>query len=107
MQGALVERLLRQMPKGKCKLFALNEPAVVCISNAQARLRYEFEIKVSVTTTHNEGFVVGMKSMPGNLYDGHTLRVAPEQVEILTVIRSKRAFLDRGFRSHGVQTTAV
>ena len=27
-----------------------------------------------VTTTHSKGVVVGMRSMPGNPYDGHTLR---------------------------------
>jgi hypothetical protein len=32
---------------------------------------------------------------------------ALEQVEILTAIRPKRTFVDRGYRGHGVQTTAV
>jgi transposase, IS5 family len=104
---ALADRLLRQKPKDKRKLYALHEPAVDCISKGKARVRYEFGTKVSVATTHKEGFVVGMRSMPGNPYDGHTLREALEQVEILTEIRPKRAFVDRGYRGHGVQTTAV
>jgi transposase, IS5 family len=104
---ALVDRLLRQKPKDKRKLYALHEPAVDCISKGKARVRYEFGTKVSVATTHKEGFVVGMRSMPGNPYDGHTLREALEQVEILTDTRPKRAFVDRGYRGHGVQTTAV
>jgi len=104
---ALVDRLLRQKPKDKGKLYALHEPEVDCISKGKARVRYEFGTKVSVATTHKEGFVVGMRSMPGNPYDGHTLREALEQVEILTDIRPKRAFVDRGYRGHGVQTTAV
>ena len=33
---------------------------------------------------HREGFVVGMRALPGNPYDGHTLPEALEQVEILT-----------------------
>ena len=45
--------------------------------------------------------------MPGYPYDGHSLREALEQVEILTEISPKRAFVDRGYRGHGVQTTAV
>jgi IS5 family transposase len=104
---ALVDRLLRQKPKDKGKLYALHEPEVDCISKGKARVRYEFGTKVSVATTHKEGFVVGMRAMPGNPYDGHTLREALEQVEILTETRPKRAFVDRGYRGHGVQTTAV
>ena len=107
VEVALVDRLLRQKPKDKGKLYALHEPKVDCISKGKARVRYEFGTKVSVTTTHKEGFVVGMRSMPGNPYDGHTLCEALEQVEILTDTRPKRAFVDRGYRGHGVQTTAV
>ena len=102
-----MDRLLRQKPKDKGKLYALHEPQVDCISKGKARVRYAFGTKVSVSTTHKEGFVVGMRSMPGNPYDGHTLREALEQVEILTDIRPKWAFVDRGYRGHGVQTTAV
>ena len=77
------------------------------ISKGKARVRYEFGTKVSVATTNKEGFVVGTRSMPGNPYNGHTLRQALEQVEILTETRPKRAFVDRGYLGHGVQTTAV
>jgi IS5 family transposase len=104
---ALVDRLLRQKPKDKGKLYALHEPEVDCISKGKARVRYEFGTKVSVATTHREGFVVGMRSMPGNPYDGHTLPEALEQVEILTGTRTKRAFVDRGYRGHGVETADV
>jgi IS5 family transposase len=104
---ALVDRLLRQKPKDKRKLYALHEPEVDCISKGKARVRYEFGTKVSVATTHREGFVVGMRSMPGNPYDGHTLGEALEQVEILTGTRTKRAFVDRGYRGHGLETADV
>ena len=60
-----------------------------------------------MATTHHEGFVVGMRAMPGNPYDGHTLREALEQVEILTDTRPRRAFIDRGYRGHGVETADV
>jgi len=102
---ALADRLLRQKPKDKGKLYALHEPEVDCISKGKARARYEFGTKVSVATTHKEGFVVGMRSMPGNPYDGHTLREALEQVEILTEIRPKRAFVDRGYRGSRLSWT--
>ena len=60
-----------------------------------------------MATTHRESFIVGMRALPGNPYDGHTLREALEQVEILTETRPRRAFVDRGYRGHGVQDTAV
>ncbi|MBZ4689442.1 MAG: transposase, family protein, partial [Cereibacter sp.] len=44
--------------------------------------------KVSVATTLDEGFVVGMRSFSGNPYDGHTLRQVLEQVAVLTDRRS-------------------
>ena len=104
---ALVDRLLRQKPKDKGKLYALHEPDVDCISKGKARKRYEFGCKVSIATTLKEGFVVGTRSMPGNPYDGHTLAEALEQVEILTDTRPQRAFVDRGYRGHRVEGTEV
>ena len=103
----LADRLLRQKPKDRRKLYALHEPEVDCISKGKARVRYEFGCKVSVATTHREGFVVGMRAMPGNPYDGHTLQEALEQVAILTDTRPRRAFVDRGYRGHGVEGTDV
>ena len=103
----LVDRLLRQKPKDSGKLYAVHEPEVHCTSTGKARVRYKFGTKVSVAATHKESFVVGMRSMPGNPYDGHTLHEALEQVEILIDTRPNRAFVDRGYRGHGVQTTAV
>jgi hypothetical protein len=52
----------------------------------------KFGVKVSVTTTHKEGLVIGMRSMPGNPYDGHTLYEALEQAAILTGCQPKEAF---------------
>ncbi|MCV2890129.1 IS5 family transposase [Ruegeria aquimaris] len=104
---ALVSQLLHQQPKGSDKIYALHEPEVDCISKGKARVRYEFGCKVSVATTLDEGFVVGMRSFPGNPYDGHTLAPALEQVEILTDQRSGLAVVDRGYRGHGVAATRV
>jgi len=103
----LVSRLLHQAPRGGGKIYALHEPDVDCISKGKARVRYEFGSKVSITTTIDEGFVVGMRALPGNPYDGHTLAEALEQVEILTEQRPAIAVVDRGYRGHGVETTRV
>ena len=104
---ALVSQLLHQQPKGADKIYALHEPEVDCISKGKARVRYEFGCKVSVATTLEEGFVVGMRSFPGNPYDGHTLRPVLEQVEILTDQRPDLAVVDRGYRGHGEHRTRV
>ena len=104
---ALVSQLLHQQPKGADKIYALHEPEVDCISKGKARVRYEFGCKVSVATTLDEGFVVGMRSFPGNPYDGHTLRPVLEQVEILTDQRPDLAVVDRGYRGHGEHRTRV
>lgn len=82
LQGT--DRILTQAPKDKNKLYALHAPEVECIGKGKARTPYEFGVKVSVATTLKEGVVVGMRSMPGSPYDGHTLAEALEQVGILT-----------------------
>ena len=104
---ALVSQLLHQPPKGGDKIYALHEPEVDCISKGKARVRDEFGCKVSVATTLDEGFVVGMRSFAGNPYDGHTLKEALEQVAILTDRRPDLAVVDRGYRGHGVEATRV
>jgi IS5 family transposase len=98
-----VDRLLKQRPKDKGKLYSLHAPEVECISKGKSRQPYEFGVKVSVATTHKEGLVVGMRSMPGNPYDGHTLHEALEQVETLTGHRPKETFVDLGYRGAVVQ----
>jgi len=104
---ALVARLLHQQPEGADRIYALHAPDVDCISKGKARVRYEFGCKVSVTTTLDEGFVIGMRSFPGNPDDGHTLKEALEQVAILTDQRPDLAVVDRGYRGHGEEKTRV
>ena len=103
----LVSSLLRQTPKSGGKIYALHEPQVDCISKGKARVRYEFGTKVSVATTLDGGFIVGLRSLPGNPYDGHTLTEALEQVEILTDHPPKRVVVDRGYKGHGVTAAQV
>lgn len=103
----LVGRLLHQTPKGRGKIYALHEPAVDCISKGKARKSYKFGTNVSLATTINESFVVGMRALPGNSYDGHTFPEALEQVAILTGRIPELAVVDRGYLGHGVSGTRV
>ena len=68
--------------KGKNKLYALPAPEAECIAKGKARTPYEFGVKVSIATTLKESLVVDCRSMPGDLYDGHTLDKTIQQVEI-------------------------
>ena len=104
---ARVKRVLTQKPKDKNKLYSLHAPEVECISKGKARQPYEFGVKVTVATTHKEGLVVGMRSMPGNPYDGHTLPEAVEQVSILTDHLPKAVFVDKGYRGVDVAGVAI
>jgi len=102
-----VQRILTQQPKDKNKLYALHAPEVECISKGKARNPYEFGVKVSVATTLKEGIVVGMRSMPGNPWDGHTLAETLEQVSILTDRQPKIAIVDKGYQGVEVPNTQI
>ena len=104
MTGALkakletAQRLHAQRRDAKNKLYALHAPEVECLAKGKARTPYEFGVKVSLAVTANEGLVVGMRSMPGNPYDGHTMHSQLEQVGILTGQEPKIALAARGYR---------
>ena len=102
-----VKRLLEPKPKDKNKLYSLHAPEVECISKGKIRQPYEFGVKVTVATTHKEGLVVGMRSLPGNPYDGHTLSEAIEQITILTNQKPKAVFVDKGYRGVGVEGVTI
>jgi transposase, IS5 family len=102
-----VRRILTQKPKDKNKLYALHAPEVECISKGKARTPYEFGVKVSVATTLKEGIVVGMRSMPGNPWDGHTLAETLEQVSILNDRQPKIAIVDKGYQGVEVPNTRI
>lgn len=100
----IAQRLHQQRRDSKNKLYALHAPEVECLAKGKARTPYEFGVKVSVAVTASEGLVVGMRSMPGNPYDGHTVDSQLEQVSILTGHTPKIALADRGYR--GVEPPA-
>jgi IS5 family transposase len=50
------KRILSQQQKDKNKLYALHAPEVECLAKVKARKPYEFGVKMSITTTHREGW---------------------------------------------------
>lgn len=102
-----VKRLLEQKTKAKNKLYSLHAPEVECISKGKIRRPYEFGVKATVATTHKEGLVAGIRSLPGNPYDGHTLTDAIEQITLLTSQKPKGVFVDKGYRGVSVEGVTI
>lgn len=86
------------------KLYSFHAPEVECIGKGKARAPYEFGVKVSITTTNRRArggqFVLHAKTLPGNPYDGHTLREAIEETQALTGREIERIYVDKGYRGH-------
>jgi IS5 family transposase len=93
-----VRRVLDQRRQGKNRIYRLHVPEAECISKGKARQTCEFGVKVTVATTHREGLVVGMRALPGNPCDGHTLDEALERIGIPNEVRPHTVFVDRGYR---------
>ena len=96
-------RSQRQRQRG-WKLYSFHAPEVECIGKGKARAPYEFGVKVSIVTTNacapGGQFVLQAKALPGNPYDGHTLRAAIEDTQRLTRRQIERAYVDKGYRGH-------
>jgi IS5 family transposase len=86
------------------KLYSFHAPEVECIGKGKAGAPYEFGVKVSITTTNRRAkggqFVLHAKALPGNPYDGHTLREVIEETQALTGREIERIYVDKGYRGH-------
>lgn len=86
------------------KLYSFHAPEVECIGKGKASAPYEFGVKVSVVTTNARApggqFVLHARALPGNPYDGHTLRTVIENTQKLTGCEIERASVDKGYRGH-------
>ncbi len=97
---SLAERLLSQSKESKNKLYSIHAPEVECISKGKAHKRYEFGCKVSMVTTSNNNWIVGIEAHHGNPYDGHTLKSSIEKAEETTRWKAKNVNVDLGYRGH-------
>lgn len=98
----LTTRLLTQKSKDKNKLYSLHEPEVVCISKGKSRNRYEFGSKVSLVMTHKKSLITSAQSLDKNPYDGHTLKSALENAQIITKTKIATGYVDKGYKGHGI-----
>ncbi len=66
----------------------------------------EFGVKTSVAVTNalqlGGQFVLGAQTLPGAPYDGRSLAAQIDQVARLTRRTVQRAYVDRGYRGHGL-----
>jgi IS5 family transposase len=89
------------------KLYSFHAPEVECIGKGKASAPYEFGVKASIVTTNARApggqFVLHAKALPGNPYDGHTLRAVIEATERLTGRKIERAYVDKGYRGHDAE----
>jgi IS5 family transposase len=86
---SLSHRVLTQKKRQHApKLYALHAPEVECIGKGKAHKPYEFRVKVSIATTvaPSQGgqFILHAKALPGNPYDGHTLKTVLPAIEAIT-----------------------
>ena len=101
----LSRRVLNQKQRQRGpKVYSLHAPEVECIGKGKAHRPYEFGVKVSVATTlsHAKGgqFVTHVKALPGNPYDGHTLKTVIPEIEALIGNTIERILVDKGYRGH-------
>ena len=68
---------------------------------------YEFGVKASFAVTAQKGLIIGVRSFPGNPYDGDTLAEQLEQTVILTDTLVKTALVDLDYRSREVDGTRI
>jgi IS5 family transposase len=94
----VARRIFEQERSDTGKVYSVHAPEVECISKGKAHKHYEFGCKVRVVTTNQKSWVVAIDSERGNPYDGATLKPALAQVERLTGVKVKEAFVDKGYR---------
>ncbi len=86
------------------KLYSWHAREIECIGKGKAAKPYEFGVKVSITTTNKRckggQFILHATALPGNPYDGHTLKKVIEETEALTGREIERAYIDKGYRGH-------
>jgi IS5 family transposase len=96
-------QILSQSKTSKNKIYSIHAPEVECISKGKAHKRYEFGVKVGISSTSKGNWVIGAQSFRGNPYDGHTLAQSVKQTERLTGKNVEIAYVDLGYRGHNYQ----
>ena len=94
----LAKKIFTQGKTDKNKIYSTHAPEVECIAKGKAHKKYEFGNKVSVVSTSQGNWCVGVKSFFNNPFDGHTLKDAINQTQELTGIKPSHVHVDKGYR---------
>lgn len=94
----LFKRVLAQKRGDSHKIYSLHEPHVKCMSKGKDHKKYEFGTKASIAVTQRTGVIVGAFSFEENIYDGHTIEPALEQIKKLTGKFPRNIYADRGYK---------
>ena len=93
----------RRGQRGK-KIYSLHAPEVECIGKGKPHKPWEFGVKVSIATTLDRSaggqFIAHAKALPGNPFDGHTLKEIVPDIEKQIGGTLKRVVADKGYRGH-------
>lgn len=93
--------------KNEKRPFSIHEPDVRFIKKGEGYQNLYLGNKVSIATTHKEGFVVEIETLEGNPHDGHTLSDAIKRTFQNTKVKVLEAVVDRGYVGHGVTDVTV
>lgn len=99
--ATMVERakqIFGQKRNDSNKLYSMQAPEVECIAKGKAHKKYEFGCKVSLVSTSENSWIVGVQAIHGNPYDGHTLKDSLDQAQAVTGWRPKHAYCDKGYK---------
>lgn len=92
------KQIFNQKRNDSNKLYSMQAPEVECIGKGKAHKKYEFGCKVSLVSTSQDSWIVGVQAIHGNPYDGHTLKDSLTQAEAVSGWRPKHAYCDKGYR---------
>jgi IS5 family transposase len=72
----------RKAVVNRAKVYSWHAPEVECIINGKSCNPYEFGVKVGLAMTLKGNLIVGARSFPGKMYNGHTMHEQIEQSAI-------------------------
>lgn len=102
-----MKRAAKQVRKLRTMLGCLHQPDTQCIAKGKIGRKYEFGHKVSVAVSATTNWVVAALGLPGNPYDGHTLRATLDKAQQNINLPIKEVYVDRGYKEHGCDESIV